>query len=140
MASCCCFSRSILAVSRLAIAVFTREPPKSQRGTLLLATLPRVIAVCEIALAVLPSALLSSVQLMLSYFAGLPVPPIDEQPVARSTATKTVGADAAVEAKFMSASGSPSYRPLISIELPRADAHFVKALRPARHGCRPLRP
>src|SRR4051812_29908112 len=105
MASCCCFSRSILAVSRLATAVLTRDPPSSQRGTLVLATLPRVIAVCEMSRALLPSALFSSLQLRLSYLAGSAVLPIDEHPAARKATARRAGADLVLEIKLMRASG-----------------------------------
>src|ERR1700722_4840015 len=103
MASCCCFSRSILVVSRLATAAVTREPPGNQRGTLVFATLPRLIAVCEISLAVLPSALLSSTHVILSYFAGLTDPAIDEQPVTRHRASTRAAARRAFEINFISA-------------------------------------
>ncbi|WP_188393788.1 hypothetical protein [Mesorhizobium sp. SARCC-RB16n] len=125
-ASCCCFNRPILAVSRSATAIFTRDPPSSQRGTLVLATLPRAIAVREMSLALLPTALLSSVQLILSYLAGEAVPPIDEHPATRSTAARRTGADPVFEIKFISASGSPFTGSLIFIDQTNADAHFVK--------------
>ncbi|WP_352861155.1 hypothetical protein [Mesorhizobium sp. M0802] len=87
MASCRCFSSSILAVSRLATALFTRVPPSSQLGTLVLVTLPRVMAVCEMSRAVSPTALLSSAHVMLSYFAGFTALPSDEQPAAKDKAS-----------------------------------------------------
>ncbi|WP_292076914.1 hypothetical protein, partial [Mesorhizobium sp.] len=53
-------------------------------GTLVLTTLPRAIAVREISVAVSPTALLSSAQFILSYFAGLIDAVVDEQPATTS--------------------------------------------------------
>ena len=137
MASCCCFSRSIRAVSRLATAAVTREPPSSHRGTLVLATLPRVIAVREISLAVIPSALFSSTHVIRSYFAGLTDPPIDEQPATRHRASTGTNAGRAIEINFMSATSLSALISAVIIppnhSLPPSRQRLC--LRPAQSAC-----
>lgn len=141
MASCCCLSRSILAVSRLATAVFTREPPSSQRGTLVLATLPRVIAVCEMSRATSPIALLRSVHVIESYFAASTVLPSDEQPAKRTSVITRIKGGAVVEFKFMSHSARRFADSIRSID-PKADGPFRQNMRPAKKPAtgQPLRP
>ncbi|MGT2468028.1 hypothetical protein ACVOMV_29325 [Mesorhizobium atlanticum] len=54
-----------------------------------MATLPRLMAVREISVAVSPTALLSSAQFILSSFAGSRDAAVDEQPAAKSSAAIT---------------------------------------------------
>ncbi|WP_192384873.1 hypothetical protein [Mesorhizobium silamurunense] len=80
------------------------SPPSSQLGTLVLATLPRLMAVREMSVAVSPSALLSSAQLILSYFPGSVDATVDEQPATKAKASTRIGGKPALEITFMSAS------------------------------------
>ncbi|WP_367272031.1 hypothetical protein [Mesorhizobium sp.] len=60
------------------------------------------------------------------YFAGSTVLLIDEQPATRNSAIVKAGGKPVVEFKFISHPARRFIDPIISIELPRADGHFVK--------------